>query len=187
MWTGERLQERPGQEPLANNEWERRHVERELLRLARPVEEGPRERLQPLDRVGEAGDLDVTEAARPGEDMRPGEDVWRVEPGCLVDLGDQPPAELSCWVVAVPVERGRSLTVNRSERPGPHVRLPRRLMPDHRTRAARGFRRRTRTVSVRWCARGLTVEVARWVVSGGRVEDVPFVVELRDGGPGVDG
>ena len=100
MRPGERLEERPGQEPLADEQRQRRHVEREPLRLARPVEEGARERLQPLDRVGQPYDLDVTEAARPGED------VWRVEPGRLVDLRDQPLAELSCWVVAVQSSAG---------------------------------------------------------------------------------
>ena len=86
---GKRLQDRLGRKALVDEQRQRGHVEREPLRLARPVEERPRERFQPLDRVGETGYLDVAELARLGEGVR------RVEPGCLVDLGDEPLAELS--------------------------------------------------------------------------------------------
>ena len=102
---GERLEDRLGRKPLVHEERQRRHVEREPLRLAGPVEERLAERLQPLDRIRQSGDLDVAE--RPGL----GEPVRRLELGGLLDLREKPLAELARGVLPVPVERRRERRV----------------------------------------------------------------------------
>ena len=85
----ERLEDRLRRQPLVDEQRQRRHVEGEPLGLAGPVQERPAQRLQPLDSVREPADLDIAECARFGEAVR------RIEPESLLDLREQPFAELA--------------------------------------------------------------------------------------------
>ena len=66
----ERLEDRLRREPLVDEERQRRHVEREPLGLAGPVEERPRQRLQARDASCKPGDLDAAERPRLVERVR---------------------------------------------------------------------------------------------------------------------
>jgi hypothetical protein len=79
-----RFEDRLRRQPLVNEKRQRRHVEREALRLSGPVEERPRECFQSSDCIVKPGYLNVSEPPRLGEQMR-----W-IKAGGFVDLLEQP-------------------------------------------------------------------------------------------------
>jgi hypothetical protein len=100
-----------------DEERQSRHIKREALYLAGPVEERSRQRLQSIDCVLQAVDLYVAERPRRVEPVR------RRELRRLLDLREQPLPELARRVLPVPVERRREPRVV-------PVRLRRLLLPE---------------------------------------------------------
>jgi len=81
-----------------HEQWERRHVKRQSLRLPRPIKERLAQCLQMRNGVGEAVNDHITELPGLGELM------WRDQGGGLLDLSKEPLTEFAGGVLAIPVE-----------------------------------------------------------------------------------
>jgi hypothetical protein len=88
-----------------HEERKRRHVEREPLGLARPIQERAPEQLELFDGIAQARDLDVAGPPRLSEP------VWGIELRSLLDLRQEPLSELASRILPVPVERRRKRRV----------------------------------------------------------------------------